>query len=337
MISEEDEPLNDREKRYHNRSHNKYDYTTDDQDNGKAPETGSDKEGEEFARTLLVAMQDLAREIKEMRIYILKESPRRPHHGESSGMSHHWNDQPVNQTQAPQCSIVPTFLAVENEGLHEQVSLEEYFEEYESQNQRFKDHLIFQEFFHLKDKRRPRYQYRDGGFTQNHDQHLFMGRLFLPKFDGSSTSSAKAWVEKLDIYLQLNKVPEMEAIKIAVIHFEGEAHNWWFHGLSTLVHANVTTYFEFTRILVERFDRKDLESPFMSLAKLKQSGNAESYISEFLRLFVMVRDLSAIRRVCMFINGLDEPLHGLVKSTKPITFHDAIERARDLQGALPKA
>ena len=39
----------------------------------------------------------------------------------------------------------------------------------------------------------------------------------------------------------------------------------------------------------------------------------------------------------MFIDGLKEPLHGLVKSTKPITLHDAIERARDLQDALPKA
>ena len=39
----------------------------------------------------------------------------------------------------------------------------------------------------------------------------------------------------------------------------------------------------------------------------------------------------------MFINVLDEPLHGLVKYTKPTTLHDAIERARDLQDALPKS
>ena len=75
----------------------------------------------------------------------------------------------------------------------------------------------------------------------------------------------------------------------------------------------------------------------MSLAKLKQSGNTESYISKFLRLSVMVPDLSTARRAYMFIDGLDEPLHGLVKSTKPTTLHDAIERARDLQDALLKA
>ena len=87
---------------------------------------------------------------------------------------------------------MPTFLAVENEGPQEKASLEDYFEEYEYQNQIFKDHLSFQEFFHLKDKRRPRQQYRDGGFF--HDRHHSMGRLFLPKFDGSSSSFAKAWV-----------------------------------------------------------------------------------------------------------------------------------------------
>ena len=51
----------------------------------------------------------------------------------------------------------------------------------------------------------------------------------------------------------------------------------------------------------------------------------------------MVLDLSVARRVYMFIDGLDEPLNGLVKSTKPTTLQDAIEMARDLQDALPKA
>ena len=73
----------------------------------------------------------------------------------------------------------------------------------------------------------------------------------------------------------------MEAIKIVALHFEGEAHDWWFHGLSTLGHANVTIYLEFTRRLVEILDRRDPKAPFMSLAKLRKSSNTESYICEF--------------------------------------------------------
>ena len=53
-----------------------------------------------------------------------------------------------------------------------------------------------------------------------------MGRFFLPNFYGSSKCSAKASIEKLDIYFKLNKVLEMETIKVAAMHFEGEAHDW---------------------------------------------------------------------------------------------------------------
>ena len=73
-------------------------------------------------------MQDIAIEIKDMRMDRMKESPRRFHPGERSGISHHWNDQPVNQPQAPQApqrSTMPTFLPVENEGPQEQASLED--------------------------------------------------------------------------------------------------------------------------------------------------------------------------------------------------------------------
>ena len=52
----------------------------------------------------------------------------------------------------------------------------------------------------------------------------------------------KAWVEKLYIYFQLNQLAEVEAIKVAALHLEGEAHDWWFHGKTTLGHAGVTAY-----------------------------------------------------------------------------------------------
>ena len=39
----------------------------------------------------------------------------------------------------------------------------------------------------------------------------------------------------------------------------------------------------------------------------------------------------------MFIDGLAEPLHGLVKTTKPTTLKDAIERPIGIQDVLPIA
>ena len=58
----------------------------------------------------------------------------------------------------------------------------------------------------------------------------------------------------------------------------------------------------------------------MGLAKLKQSGNPETYISMFLKLSVMVPDLSTTRRFYMFIDGLDEPLHGWLSLTSPLPY-----------------
>ena len=131
----------------------------------------------------------------------------------------------MHQPQVSQSSTMPTFFAVGNEGFQEQESLEDYFMEYESQTQRFKDQLSFQEFCQVKDNRKPRHHNRSGGFIHNHDRHHTMGRFFLPNFDGLSKCITKSWVEKLDIYFQLNKFPEMEAINIAVLHLEGEAHD----------------------------------------------------------------------------------------------------------------
>ena len=98
----------------------------------------------------------------------------------------------------------------------------------------------------------------------------------------------------------------------------------------------MTTYAEFTRRLVERFDRKDPEEHFVELTKLKQTENPETYNFEFLRLPVIVLDLSAARRIYMFIDRLAEPLRGLVKSSRPATLQDAVGRTRVLQEALPR-
>ena len=128
---------------------------------------------------------------------------------------------------------------------------------------------------------------------------------------------------------------EAEAIKVAMLHLDGEAQDWWFHGMVTLGHSTVTTYAEFTRRLMERFDRRDPKQHFVELTRLKQIGSPETYIADFLRVSVMVPNLSTARRVYMYVEGLAEPLRGLVQSTRPATLQDAISRTRDLQDVLP--
>jgi hypothetical protein len=119
-----------------------------------------------------------------------------------------------------------------------------------------------------------------------------VGRLIIPPFDGSAKSTTRECVHKLDTYLQLNPITEVEAIKYATLHLEGEAHKWWYHGMVTLGHTNITLYVDFTQILIDRVDKKNLEIHFRELAQLRQTCTPEEYITFFQRMAVMVTDIS---------------------------------------------
>lgn len=68
---------------------------------------------------------------------------------------------------------------------------------------------------------------------------------------------ARAWVHQLQTYLVLNpSMTEEEAINFASLHFDGDALEWWHHGMSSEGHGSITSFEEFTRQLVKRFDRK---------------------------------------------------------------------------------
>ena len=47
---------------------------------------------------------------------------------------------------------------------------------------------------------------------------------------------ASAWLQKLSVYFQLNPMVKEDALKMAILHLEGEASDWWFHGIRTLEH-----------------------------------------------------------------------------------------------------
>ena len=69
---------------------------------------------------------------------------------------------------------------------------------------------------------------------QNKELKFSIGKVPLPTFAGSSQSSANTWVQKLDVYFQLNPMVEEDALKMAILHLDGYANEWWFHGLKTL-------------------------------------------------------------------------------------------------------
>ena len=67
-------------------------------------------------------------------------------------------------------------------------------------------------------------------------------------------------MEELDAYFQLHQVAAKEAITIAALHLRGMAHDWWFKIYVSCYHANVKTYDEFTKALVQIFDKEQCEA-----------------------------------------------------------------------------
>ena len=153
----------------------------------------------------------------------------------------------------------------------------------------------------------------------------------LPTFDGSSQISSNTCV-----YLQLNPMVEEDALKMAILHLEGDSNKWWFHGLKNLGHDQVITYGEFIDMVLEIFEQNDPELSFKELAHLKQVGTLTDYMMEFKKLSVKVADVSMGSLVFLFTDGLDEPLKYLFKSHKPTTLKYEMSLTRDLRNVLPR-
>ena len=81
-------------------------------------------------------------------------------------------------------------------------------------------------------------------------------RFLLSNFDGSSLCTERDWGKNLDAFFLLHPVIEKEAIEIAALHLQGEAHNWWFNHLD---HASVTAYADFIQRLIKNFEKNKSE------------------------------------------------------------------------------
>jgi hypothetical protein len=192
--------------------------------------------------------------------------------------------------------------------------------------------MSLDQYCQLKFRNQPRMNHRG-----NFEFEQRAGKIEILYFDGTTKMTTQAWVQKLDTYLQLNPMREMEAIKFATMYLDGKAHECWYHGLTTLGHNQIVSYTEFTQRLIDRFDLGDSELHFREPTQLKQTGTTEAYINEFQILAVMVQDMSPTRLMMLFIEGLMEPLKGWVKAFKPTSLQEAIWKTRDLgPAAKPK-
>ena len=61
---------------------------------------------------------------------------------------------------------------------------------------------------------------------ENVDLMRKIGNLTISSFDGSSKSTTREWLQRLDTYFQLNTMTKAKKIKFATLHLDREAHEW---------------------------------------------------------------------------------------------------------------
>jgi hypothetical protein len=117
---------------------------------------------------------------------------------------------------------------------------EQYSRDYNSLNLTIQREMTLDQYFQIKFRNKPRPHHRS-----NYEFECRARKMEILYFDGSAKTTAQAWVQNLDTYLQLNPMREMDAIKFATMYLDGKAYDWWYHGLTTLGHNQIVPYTEF--------------------------------------------------------------------------------------------
>ena len=78
--------------------------------------------------------------------------------------------------------------------------------------------------------------------AQNFELKNVIGKIYFPYFDGTSKCTVSSQIQKSDTYFHLNPMVERDSIKLATLHLDGEANDWWFHGIRNIGCDQVTAY-----------------------------------------------------------------------------------------------
>ena len=120
-------------------------------------------------------------------------------------------------------------------------------------------------------------------------------------------------------------------VKIAAIHLEGDAIQWfdWFEHT-----YGILSWRQFKEGLLIRFRPTDYENIDGQLAKIQQTSTIQEYQTRFERLSNQTHDWSQKQLLRTFIEGLKPEIRGEVKARQPYTLMAAISFARHQEEQL---
>jgi hypothetical protein len=142
---------------------------------------------------------------------------------QAEGSNSHMSRQSVQLTTSGRTPrpLLPRFIEHQPAQQNQSEDFSTYFQEYMALRVEFQAAMSLHDYCNIKYRNRPREGPRGApGQQQNADLRRKVGKLSIPSYDGSSRYTARSWVQKLDTYLQLNPMTEVEAIKFATLHLD---------------------------------------------------------------------------------------------------------------------
>ncbi|KAJ0937126.1 putative retrotransposon gag domain-containing protein [Helianthus annuus] len=178
-----------------------------------------------------------------------------------------------------------------------------------------------------RDYRRQGPQHEGEGFN-------FAARLTkieFPRFKGDDLTS---WLFKVEQFFQLDKVSDATKVRLAAIHFEEKALQWYQSLTSQRVEGEVLSWTELVEALKVRFGEL-FDDPMTDLKNLKQINSVQEYHDKFDAIISRLQ-LPIEYALSCFLAGLEEEIRLQVRMFNPKNIQEAFCLAK-LQEATIKA
>jgi len=155
-----------------------------------------------------------------------------------------------------------------------------------------------------------------------------------PSFSNNAGQNAAVWLRQMQNYLNLANIDSSTWVVYAETYLDNDALQWWVNYLdSTNSISSEVEWSTFCMVFLQRFQTVASEATALTqLQTLKQAGNLDTYIDEFLKLSANISYAMCPEpnRVVTFLNGLRPYIQRFVTLADPTTLQEAIAKSRQV-------
>ncbi|XP_022024279.1 uncharacterized protein LOC110924592 [Helianthus annuus] len=180
---------------------------------------------------------------------------------------------------------------------------------------------------HGRDYQRQGPQHEEEGFN-------FAARLTKIEFPRFKADDLTSWLFKVEQFFQLDRVSDATKVRLAAIHFEEKALQWYQSFTGQRIEGEVLTWVELIEALKVRFG-KLFDDPMTDLKNLKQISSVQEYHDKFDAIISRLQLPMEYALIC-FMAGLEEEIQLQVRIFNPKNIQEAFCVAK-LQEATIKA